>query len=173
MASFRLLLNDGCEGSRRHILLGHFPIPLFTLESESDRDAMITLFWPQRGRTRSQIRASSDTGSSRAVLLGSEKRVALGLGHPGLGDWKNSSAAPAPFRTWSPEPGCRRGGCELWSFTAAAEYFFSEKWNRRRRRLFTESDVETYGHLGALCEGLSWSPPYAYFCFLFVYSQRT
>ena len=99
MASFRLLLNDGCEGSRRHILLGHFPIPLFTLESESDRDAMITLFWPQRGRTRSQIRASSDTGSSRAVLLGSEKRVALGLVHPGLGDWKNSSAAPAPFRT--------------------------------------------------------------------------
>ncbi|CAI9173020.1 unnamed protein product [Rangifer tarandus platyrhynchus] len=85
MASFRLLLNDSCEGSRRHIILGHFPIPLFTLESERDRDAMITLFWPQRGPTRSQIRASSDTGSSRAVLLGSEKRVALGLGIQDLG----------------------------------------------------------------------------------------
>ena len=33
MTSFRLYLNDGYEGSRRHILLGHFPIPLFTLES--------------------------------------------------------------------------------------------------------------------------------------------
>ena len=52
---------------------------------------MIPLFWPQLGPTCSQIRADSDAGSSRAVLLGSEKRVALGLGHPGLGDWKNSS----------------------------------------------------------------------------------
>lgn len=73
MTSFRLYLNDGCEGGHRHILLGHFPMPLFTVESRVTHDAMIPLFWPQLGPNLWQIRADSDAGSSRAVLLGSEK----------------------------------------------------------------------------------------------------
>lgn len=42
---------------------------------------MIPLFWPQLGPMRSQIRADSDAGSSRAVLLGWEKGIQdLGTG---------------------------------------------------------------------------------------------
>lgn len=59
------------NAGRRHILLGLFPVPLFHSEYQSDprSDAVIPLFWPQLGPTRSQIPAGSDVGSPEQCLL--------------------------------------------------------------------------------------------------------
>lgn len=101
------------KAGRRHILLGHFPVPLSTLSTRVTHDAVIPPLQPELGPTSGPAQTPGPVGQ---CLLSPEKTVTLGLEHPGSGDWKSPKRRLQPRSPSGAQNLDRnRGGLPRWS----------------------------------------------------------
>lgn len=144
------------KAGRRHILLGRFPVPLSTLSTRVTHDVVIPLFGPQLGPTQSQIRAGSDTGSSRAVSPWSGKESSSWIGASRTWGLEEFKRRPSPVPHLQPRAWIRaeeavscvtlsRGGVFLLGEVVKSE---------AQKGLLPKVILEPYGHLRALREAL-------------------
>lgn len=105
------------KGGRRHILLGHFPVPSSTLPTRVTHDAVIPPFRPELGPhakpNAGQLRLRARWGR----VSSARKRLwpwGWGIQDPGTGRIQSAASSPAPHlerRTWTRAEEARRGVC--------------------------------------------------------------